>query len=148
MPSYANPALRTACGSSRLRPSTISGVAIASRTSADASSRSSFHSVTITAASAPRTASSTEPTTSTPRGSVVPSATGSQARTVAPSASSRDARTIDGASRMSSVSGLNASPSSATVLPRSGPRWRVSLPITRRFCSSFTSITADSSWKW
>ena len=85
---------------------------------------------------------------STPFGSFAPSATGSQARTSAPSASSRDASTIDGASRMSSVFALNASPSSATVLPRSGPRWRVSLPITRRFCSSLTSITAESSWKW
>ena len=49
---------------------------------------------------------------------------------------------------MSSVFGLNASPSSATVLPRSGPTCRFSFPITRRFCSSFTSITAESSWKW
>ena len=85
---------------------------------------------------------------STPFGSAVPSATGSQARTSAPSASRRLASTIDGASRMSSVSGLNASPSSATFLPRSAPRCRLSFAITRRFCSSFTSITADSSWKW
>ena len=46
-----------------------------------------------------------------------PSATGSQPRTSAPSASRRPASTIDGASRMSSVFGLNASPSSATFLP-------------------------------
>ena len=76
------------------------------------------------------------------------SATGSHARTSAPSASRREASTSDGASRMSSVFGLNASPSSATVLPRSLPRCFSSFPITRRFCSSLTSITADSSWKW
>ena len=126
----------------------ISGFAIAARVSLVASPLSSSHSVTITAASAPRTASATLATTSTPCGSFVPSATGSQARTSAPSASSREARTIDGASRMSSVSGLNASPSSATCLPRSEPRCRFSFPITRRFCSSFTSITAERSWKW
>ena len=48
------------------------------------------------------------------------SATGSQATTSAPSASRRDASTMLGASRMSSVFGLNASPSSAIRLPRSG----------------------------
>src|SRR6478735_5965120 len=134
MPSYANPAIRVASGSSRFRPSTISGFAIAVRTSSDASPRSSSHSVTITAASAPRTASSTEPAISTPFGSLPTSATGSQARTSAPSARRRDASTIDGASRMSSVFALNAVPSSATVLPRNGPRRRFSFPITRRFC--------------
>ena len=100
----------------------ISGFAIASRVSALARSRSSGHSVTITAASAPRTASATDATISTPDGSASPPATGSQPRTSAPSASSRPARTIDGASRMSSVFGLNASPSSATFFPRSDPR--------------------------
>ena len=39
-----------------------------------------------------------------------------------------DASTSDGASRMSSVSGLNASPSSATFLPRSEPRCFCELP--------------------
>ena len=32
--------------------------------------------------------------------------------------------------------------------PASEPRWRASLATTRRFCSSLTSITAPSSWKW
>src|SRR5207249_2386768 len=73
---------------------------------------------------------------------------GGRARPSPASATGRVASTIDGASRMSSVSGLNASPSRATFLPRSEPRWRFSFPITRRFCSSFTSITAESSWKW
>ncbi len=77
----------------------------------------------------------------------VPSATGSQALTSAPSASRRPARTRLGASRMSSVPGLNASPRSATFLPRSGPSRRSSLPTTRRFWSSLTSITAFKSWK-
>ena len=49
---------------------------------------------------------------------------------------------------MSSVSGLKARPSSATRLPSSVPRCFLSLPITRRFCSSLTSITEVSSWKW
>ena len=54
-------------GSSRLRPSTMSGVAIASRTARLAHScRNSPHSVTITAASAPVTASSSESASSTP----------------------------------------------------------------------------------
>ena len=70
----------------------------------------------------------TEPTISTPAGSARPSATGSQPRTSAPSASSRPASTIDGASRMSSVFGLNASPSSATVFPRSEPEMTLELP--------------------
>src|SRR5581483_7106422 len=59
MPSYANPAARVCSGSRRLRPSMIRGFAIAARTSCDARPRSSSHSVTITAASAPRTASAT-----------------------------------------------------------------------------------------
>ena len=49
---------------------------------------------------------------------------------------------------MSSVFDLKASPSSAIRRPRSGPRWRSSFDTTRRFCSSLTSITAVSSWKW
>src|SRR5213076_2038577 len=53
-----------------------------------------------------------------------------------------------GASRRSSVFGLNASPSRAIVFPRSLPRCFSSFPTTRRFWSSFTSITAFSSWKW
>ena len=48
---------------------------------------------------------------------------------------------------MSSVLGLNASPSSATRLPTSDPRCFESFEITRRFCSSLTSITEVSSWK-
>ena len=49
---------------------------------------------------------------------------------------------------MSSVSGLNARPSSAMRLSSSEPRCFLSFPITRRFWSSFTSITEVSSWKW
>jgi len=33
-------------------------------------------------------------------------------------------------------------------VPRNAPRWRSSLPTTRRFWRSFTSITDISSWKW
>ena len=49
---------------------------------------------------------------------------------------------------MSSVFGLKANPSSAMRLPTRPPRCFWSLAITRRFCSSLTSITAVSSWKW
>ena len=50
---------------------------------------------------------------------------------------------------MSSVFGLKASPSSADLLVRpASPRCFCSLAITRRFCSSLTSITEFSSWKW
>ena len=114
---------------------------------AQSSSRSSGHSVTITAASAPSSASSAEPATATPSSCALPSATGSHALTSAPSAWSRPARTRLGASRMSSVPGLKASPRSAIFLPRSEPRRRSSFPITRRFWSSLTSITAFRSWK-
>src|SRR6185436_8226192 len=58
IPSYAKPTARTASGSRRFRPSLISGCRIAARTSPVASPASSGHSVTITAASAPLTASS------------------------------------------------------------------------------------------
>ena len=49
---------------------------------------------------------------------------------------------------MSLVLALKASPSSATCLPTSEPRCFWSLPTTRRFWSSLTSITAVRSWKW
>ena len=49
---------------------------------------------------------------------------------------------------MSSVFGLNARPSKAIRLPTSEPRCLVSFPITRRFCSSLTSMTELRSWKW
>src|SRR5438034_431319 len=58
IPSYAKPAARTASGSRRFRPSMINGCRIAARTSSVASPFSCGHSVTITAASAPVTASS------------------------------------------------------------------------------------------
>ena len=49
---------------------------------------------------------------------------------------------------MSSVLGLNASPSSAISRSTSLPRCFSSLAITRRFWSSLTSMTEFSSWKW
>ena len=49
---------------------------------------------------------------------------------------------------MSSVSGLKARPRIAIRFPSSEPRCLLSFAITRRFCSSFTSITELSSWKW
>ena len=129
------------------RPSTTSLFRMRAPAAAQSSSRSSGHSVTTTAASAPSSASSGEPVTLTPFRCAFPSATGSQALTSAPSASSRAASTRLGASRMSSVPGLNASPSSAIFFPRSEPSRRSSFAITRRFWSSLTSITAFRSWK-
>ena len=119
-------------------------------TSAQSSSANSGHSVTSTTASAPSMACSAESEKSTPDMSprAASSATGSYARTRAPSACSRPASTSEEASRMSSVLGLNASPSSAISLPTSEPRCFWSLEITRRFWSSLTSITAVRSWKW
>ena len=106
--------------------------------------------MTSTAASAPSSASIADAAMSTfGRSSLAaPSATGSKATTEAPSPSRREASTRLEASRMSSVSGLKASPSSATRLPTSESRCFESFDITRRFCSSFTSITELSSWKW
>ncbi len=49
---------------------------------------------------------------------------------------------------MSSVLGLKARPRSAIFLSTSLPRCFSSLAMTRRFCSSLTSITEFSSWKW
>src|SRR6266511_1996143 len=144
-PSYAKPAARVSSGSSMFRPSTISGCFIALRTSSLTTSLSSGHSVTITAASAPATASNGDEHSCTPW--ICGLATGSHARTVAPSAINRAASTSDGASRMSSVLGLKASPSSAIVLPRSLPRCFCSFWTTRRFWSSLTAITAFSSWE-
>ena len=63
---------RVSPGSSRLRPSMISGFAIdVANLAASRGPCSSSHSVTITAACAPRTASATLATTSTPFGSFV-----------------------------------------------------------------------------
>ena len=148
MPSYVKPASRIATGSSMLRPSISSGLLIRLAASRQSSSASCDHSVTSTAASAPSSASSGSAQIVARGSAAAPSATGSQARTSAPSATSRPASTRLGASRTSSVFGLKASPSSVTVLPRRLPRWCCSFPITRRFCSSLTSITAFRSWKW
>ena len=147
MPSYVKPSARISSGSSRFRPSTITVLRIRSAAAAQSSSRSSGHSVTTTAASAPSSASSAVFAISTPCRCASPFATGSHAVTSAPSERSRPARTRLGASRMSSVPGLNASPRSAIRFPRSGPSRRSSFPMTRRFCSSFTSMTAFRSWK-
>src|SRR5919201_1751652 len=77
IPSYVKPAARTASGSRRLRPSMISGRRIASRISGDAIPRNSSHSVTITAASAPVTASTALEEIATPWSSSRGSAAGS-----------------------------------------------------------------------
>ena len=127
-----------------------SGRRIEARTSSRTIACSSGHSVTITAASAPRIASNGVRHSSTARGSTgAASATGSQPRTWAPSATRRFAITIDGASRMSSVFGLNARPEQRDRRPPQRPEVAArASPTTRRFCSSFTSITAVRSWKW
>src|SRR5436190_15417907 len=150
MPSYTSPAARIAAGSRALRPSTTTLPAIACATVRQSSSRNSGHSVTSTTASASVAASSAEEAKEMPLTSsrACSSATGSYAVTRAPSAFRRAASTSEEASRMSSVCGLKARPNSATRLPGSSPRCFCSLAITRRFCSSLTSMTAVSSWKW
>ena len=122
---------------------------MAAATAPKSSSPNSGHSVTSTTASAPSTASADDALKSTPwislRASA--SATGSYARTRAPAAFSRADSTSDDASRMSSVFGLNASPSRAISFPTSEPRCLCSFAITRRFWSSLTSMTEFRSWK-
>src|SRR5450759_3639535 len=82
------------------------------------------HSVTSTTASASRTALSADSAKMMPVTMLraCSSATGSYAETTAPSAVRRAESTSEDASRMSSVLGLKARPSSATRLPASPPR--------------------------
>ena len=70
---------------------------------------------------------------------------GSCACTLTPFSISLGRMDSAGASRMSSVSGLKARPSTARVLPLSlPPRALRILLIMRAFCASFTSITAST----
>ncbi len=72
-------------------------------------------------------------------------ATGSCTRSDAPRETSSRASTRDGASRMSSVLGLNARPQIAKVRPlRSSPKRRTTLSPSTRFCASLTASTASS----
>ena len=72
-------------------------------------------------------------------------ATGSKARTLAPSPISVSTMGIDADSRMSSVSGLNERPSTATVLPaRSSPRAVRTLSTARTFMRSLTATTVST----
>ena len=119
-PRIGSPPARIASGSSMLRPSTNTARAHRrrDRPPVDVGElgplRDEHDRVGVRAA-----ASTTLATCSTPwRPSAC--ATGSQATTSAPSASSRPASTNAGASRVSSVFGLNASPRSAIRFPRSG----------------------------
>ncbi len=54
---------------------------------------------------------------------------------------------IAGASRMSSVRGLNDSPHTAIVLFFSEPKCVSSFEMKRTFCASLTRSTAFSVWK-
>ena len=126
MPSNVKPSRRSSrAGSSALRPSMSDRRAHRSCTAPPSRGRrSTAHSVTSTAASAPATAASALSHRSTPvqavgRRSVDDRVVG--VTTSAPSASRRAASTRLDASRMSSVSGLKARPSSATRLPSSVP---------------------------
>ena len=67
--------------------------------------------------------------------------TGSWARTFAPMSSSPVTSGIDGASRMSSVSGLKVRPSTATVLPRRLPP--AALATLRAIARLRLSLTAE-----
>ncbi len=70
-------------------------------------------------------------------------ASGSVPTTFAPAASSPSAITIAGASRTSSVRGLNASPHNANVRPvRSAPKRAFTRWTRSCFCSSLTASTA------
>src|SRR5439155_1369869 len=65
------------------------------------------------------------------------------AGTEAPSSSSRSMIGMAGASRMSSVRGLNARPHNANVRPFMVLKWRSILSTSRCFCTSLTASTAS-----
>ena len=85
---------------------------------------------------------------STPRPSksfpATSAATGSCAFTLAPFPSSPSTTVIAGASRMSSVFGLKASPHTPMVFPASDPKCFVAFSTSQRFCRSFTRSTERS----
>ncbi|MND01653.1 hypothetical protein D3C83_207290 [compost metagenome] len=56
-------------------------------------------------------------------------------------------RGTEGASRISSVRGLNDSPQTATVRPFMLPKWPRILARSRVFCSALTVSTARRIWK-
>ena len=147
-PRTRSPCARNSSGSSMLRPSIEQAVAHPRAGARPSRARaSSGHSVTSTAASAPSRASSADvgdvdaveacPTV----GDGVP---GADFR-----AFGEQARREDEARRFAHVVGarLEREPEQRDLLAASEPRWRSSLPITRRFWSSLTSITAFRSWK-
>ena len=111
--------------------------------------RNSFHSVTTTSASAPATAS-IGVAANVSRGDIAERAPrrGHRDRIVGDDVARRAARapamiSSDGASRTSSVFGLNASPQIANRRPaRSGPRRATIFSTSRSFCASFAASTA------
>ena len=113
-----------ACCARRSGPASASSA----RRRAQSTSASCGHSVTSTTASAPARASSMVARLSTPCRSRAVDDGIPGARRLPPRPAAGPARTRLGASRMSSVCGLKASPSSATFLSRSEPRWLVELP--------------------
>ena len=127
-----------------------SGAACASsrRAAAQSSAASCGHSVTITAASAP----AQPPRAVSRRLDAVQQRRGRRRRDPrrARRRPRRAAAGEDEARRLAHVVRvrLEREPEQRDRLPRSEPRCCWSFPITRRFCSSFTSITAFSSWKW
>jgi hypothetical protein len=70
-------------------------------------------------------------------------ASGSYASTLAPAERSDSMSGIAGASRMSSVRGLNASPHTPRVFPFSEPKCLRILPNSRVFCAALTDSTAS-----
>jgi len=116
------PASRNALASNARRPSSTSGRAMRSLKVAGASIAYSGHSVIRMAQSALSSAASAEAAISMLHSALkLAAACGSQPITLAPSSSSARATTTARASRTSSVSGLNARPSSATRFPFSEP---------------------------
>src|ERR1051325_4391149 len=128
---------------SALRPSTIIGRAIWDSSAGQSADTNSGHAVASTAAVALRTTSHKEPAEVTRR-SAGAAATGSNTCTSAPLASSSSISFNAGESRVSSVPGLNATPSTAILQPSrlpSNARKRSTRTFGRR---PFTSITACS----
>src|SRR5262249_33356542 len=121
-PMCRQPCASTSAGGEMLRRSHSTGCFMSFFSRARSSVRDSFHSVMITSARAPRAAwwgsVASVPPASSGSWPAFSIATGSNATTASPARLSPARMRSDGAARMSSVLGLNASPSTATFLPR------------------------------
>src|SRR6266851_485061 len=145
IPKYTNPFSRRVSGLKTLRPSKITGDFIIVFIRSRSGCRNSFHSVTRKRASAPGNASygvATSLILSPKYLLAFRSETGSWQETVPPLASSPSITSSEGASRMSSVFGLNEAPQTANERPARLPKCFSALRTSDRFCRSLVRSTA------